>query len=154
VHIRNKNEKVLKAILSIERVNFFLLFLEQHHVFISQKDVSVKLFIFWKKKLFFLNRKIKKSKPIISENKENNAYDYSTSAVSPITHDQNPTTDKIHVDIIQNSSDKLLFTYNSSEPSPRDLSSSSPPPQKVSKRSTVSNETLHVDETHAEENFF
>jgi hypothetical protein len=79
-----------------------------------------------------LNRKIKKSEPIISENKENNVYDYSSSVVSPVTHDKNLTSDKIHVDITQTSSDKYLHTYNSSEPSPRDLSNSSPIP-KVSK---------------------
>ncbi|CAF1226097.1 unnamed protein product [Adineta steineri] len=76
---------------------------------------------------FFKKSKIKKSEPIISENKENNIHDYSTSVVSPITHDKNLTNDNIHVNIIQNSSDKLLFTYNSSEPSPRELSSLSPP---------------------------
>lgn len=82
----------------------------------------------------FLFRKIKKPQPIVNENKENNAYDFSLSVVSPITHDKNLTNDKIHVDVTQNSYDKSMILYDSNEASPRDLSSSSQP-YKVSKSS-------------------
>ncbi len=61
---------------------------------------------------------------------------------SPITHDKNLSTlranpdktSKIHVDVSQNPSDKLLLICDSSEPSPRDLTDtalSSLPPHKV-----------------------
>ncbi|CAF1098437.1 unnamed protein product [Rotaria sordida] len=76
---------------------------------------------------FLRKTKIKKIEPIINENKENNAYDYSLSVVSPITHDTNLTNDNIHVDVTQNTSDKSLILYDSNEASPRDLSSSSHP---------------------------
>jgi hypothetical protein len=76
---------------------------------------------------------------------ESGGFDYSSSVVSPssnskkkscsprtsspITHDKNLSTlranadqtSKIHVDVRQNPSDKLLLIYDSSEPSPRDL---------------------------------
>ncbi|CAF0795013.1 unnamed protein product [Rotaria sp. Silwood1] len=76
---------------------------------------------------FLRKTKIKKSEPIINENKENNAYDYSLSIVSPNTHDTNLTNDNIHVDVTQNPSDKSLILYDSNEASPCDLSSSSHP---------------------------
>jgi hypothetical protein len=62
--------------------------------------------------IFFLSRKIKKSEPIINDNKENN---------------KNLT----HVNTTQKSSDKFSLIYNSTESSPRDRSSLSSPPHKV-----------------------
>ncbi|CAF3366430.1 unnamed protein product [Rotaria socialis] len=77
---------------------------------------------------FLKKRKIKKSEPIISENKENHAYDYSLSLVSPETHDKNLANDNIHIDVTQNPSSKSLISYDdSNEASPRDLSSTSHP---------------------------
>ncbi|CAF1367956.1 unnamed protein product [Adineta ricciae] len=95
---------------------------------------------------FLKKTKIKKAEPIIvNENKENTGvYDYPTSAVSTLAHDANHTNDKIHVDTTtQNSTDKLLYTYQSSEASPRDLSSSSspPPPQKTCLTNTIGTTT-------------
>jgi hypothetical protein len=93
---------------------------------------------------------------------ESGGFDYSSSVVSPssnskkkscsprtsspITHDKNLSTlranadptSKIHVDVRHNLSDKLLLIYDSSEPSPRDLTDtalSSLPTHKVNKYS-------------------
>jgi hypothetical protein len=63
---------------------------------------------------FLFNRKNKKSEPIINENKEN----YSN---------KNLTNDKIHVNTTQTPSDQFLLICNSTESSPRDLSSLLPP---------------------------
>jgi len=63
---------------------------------------------------FFKKTKNKKSDPIINENKEN----YS---------EKNLTNDKIHVNTTQTPSDQFLLICNSTESSPRDLSSLSPP---------------------------
>ncbi len=93
-----------------------------------------------------LYRKTKKS-----ENKEND----SSAILSAITPDKNLTNDKIHIDITEHSSDQLLLRYDSSESSPRDLSSlSSPPAQKVRKRSIVTNKTYRVSARHSDEKFF
>jgi hypothetical protein len=71
---------------------------------------------------------LKKTKTKKSENKEND----SSAILSAITSDKNLTNDKIHIDITEHSSDQLLLRYDSSESSPRDLSSlSSPPAQKT-----------------------